>query len=86
MTLLSSVEKFSVEEKFSSPIFLLNPNRKYLTPVLADIDGDNDYDLIAGTETSGIAYQENIGTEDEENNYYSLGGDNHNDLEEDKGE
>ena len=29
--------------------------------------------------------QERIGNEDEENNYYSLGGDNHNDLEEDKG-
>lgn len=28
---------------------------------------------------------ENVGSEDEENNYYSLGGDNHNDLEEDKG-
>lgn len=27
---------------------------------------------------------ENIGEEDEENNYYSLGGDNHNELEEDK--
>jgi hypothetical protein len=27
---------------------------------------------------------ENIGEEDEENNYYSLGGDNHGDLEEDK--
>ena len=27
----------------------------------------------------------NSGREDEENNYYSLGGDNHNDLEEDKG-
>ena len=29
--------------------------------------------------------QENIGSEDEENNLYSIGGDNHNDLEEDKG-
>ena len=29
--------------------------------------------------------QEAIGNEDEENNYYSLGGDNHNDLEEDNG-
>ncbi len=29
--------------------------------------------------------QENIGSEDEENNYYSLGGDNHNDLDEDRG-
>jgi hypothetical protein len=28
--------------------------------------------------------QEEIGSEDEENNYYSIGGDNHNDLE-DKG-
>ncbi|HOY04795.1 MAG TPA: hypothetical protein PLO67_05290 [Saprospiraceae bacterium] len=30
--------------------------------------------------------QEEIGNEDEENNYYSLGGDNHIDLEEDQGE
>ena len=30
--------------------------------------------------------QEDIGSEDEENNYYSLGGDNHNDLDEDKGD
>ena len=30
--------------------------------------------------------QENIGNEDEENNYYSLGGDDHNDLDEDKGD
>ena len=29
---------------------------------------------------------ENVGSEDEENNYYSLGGDDHNDLDEDKGE
>ncbi len=29
--------------------------------------------------------QESVGSEDEENNYYSIGGDNHNDLEEDNG-
>ena len=29
---------------------------------------------------------EEVGDEDEENNYYSLGGDDHDDLEEDKGE
>jgi hypothetical protein len=29
--------------------------------------------------------QEHVGSEDEENNYYSLGGDGHNDLDEDKG-
>jgi hypothetical protein len=28
--------------------------------------------------------QEEIGSEDEENNYYSIGGDGHNDMEEDK--
>jgi hypothetical protein len=30
--------------------------------------------------------QENVGNEDEENNYYSIGGDDHNDLDEDKDE
>lgn len=29
--------------------------------------------------------EENSGSEDEENNYYSLGGDNHNNLDEDRG-
>ena len=29
---------------------------------------------------------EKVGSEDEENNYYSIGGDNHDDLEENKGE
>jgi hypothetical protein len=29
--------------------------------------------------------QESMGSGDEENNYYSLGGDNYNDLEEDRG-
>ena len=32
----------------------------------------------------GLDDDETIGEEDEENNYYSLGGDNHEDLEEDK--
>jgi hypothetical protein len=43
----------------------------------------NDLD-IPGSELDDE--QENVGNEDEENNYYSLGGDDHNDLEEDKGE
>ncbi len=47
-----------------------------------DID-DNGLD-VPGAELDD--QQENIGSEDEENNYYSLGGDNHNDLEEDKGD
>jgi hypothetical protein len=30
--------------------------------------------------------EESVGREDEENNFYSLGGDNHNDLDEDRGD
>ena len=43
----------------------------------------NDLD-VPGTELDDE--QESIGSEDEENNYYSLGGDDHNDLDEDKGD
>jgi hypothetical protein len=46
-----------------------------------DMSGD-DLD-VPGSELDD--QQEEIGSEDEENNYYSLGGDNHNDLEEDNG-
>ena len=45
-----------------------------------DVSGD-DLD-VPGSELDD--QQESVGNEDEENNYYSLGGDNHNDLEEDK--
>ena len=48
---------------------------------LDDMSGD-DLD-ISGSELDD--QQERIGSEDEENNYYSLGGDDHNDLEEDRG-
>ena len=44
---------------------------------------DDDLD-IPGAELDDDG--EAIGEEDEENNYYSLGGDNHEDLEEDKGD
>ncbi len=43
-----------------------------------DMSGD-DLD-VPGAELDD--QQESIGNEDEENNYYSLGGDNHNDLDE----
>lgn len=45
-----------------------------------DVSG-NDLD-VPGSELDDE--QEEIGSEDEENNYYSLGGDDHNDLEENK--
>ena len=44
-----------------------------------DVSGD-DLD-VPGSELDD--QQESIGSEDEENNYYSLGGDNHDDLDED---
>ncbi len=44
-----------------------------------DMSGD-DLD-VPGSELDD--QQESLGSEDEENNYYSLGGDNHNNLEED---
>jgi hypothetical protein len=46
-----------------------------------DVSGD-DLD-VPGSELDDDA--EAIGNEDEENNYYSLGGDNHNGLEENEG-
>jgi hypothetical protein len=53
------------------------------------IEKDNKYhELGADLDVPGSELddqQESVGSEDEENNYYSLGGDNHNDLEEDKG-
>jgi len=58
-----------------------------------DNEGNNEKDFeddmsggdldIPGSELDD--QQESIGSEDEENNYYSLGGDDHNDLDEDKG-
>ncbi len=47
-----------------------------------DVSGD-DLD-VPGSELDD--QEEAVGSEDEENNYYSLGGDDHNDLEEDKGD
>lgn len=48
-----------------------------------DVEGDllgDDLD-VPGSDLDDE--QEDIGSEDEENNYYSIGGDNHKDLEED---
>lgn len=58
--------------------------------VMSDIEKEFSNDIsgsdldIPGSELDDE--QETIGNEDEENNYYSLGGDDHNDLDEDKGE
>ena len=62
------------------------PNEKAGTSNEKDFNEDksgSDLD-IPGSELDDE--NEKIGSEDEENNYYSLGGDDHDDLDEDKGE
>lgn len=49
---------------------------------LDTLEGEADLDIPGAEEDDA---NEAIGEEDEENNYYSLGGDAHEDLEEDKG-
>lgn len=61
------------------------PNEKVGTPNekgFEDVMMGSDLD-VPGSDLDD--QQERVGSEDEENNYYSLGGDNHNDLDEDKG-
>lgn len=62
-----------------------SPNEKAGTKNEKDFEEDmsgDDLD-VPGSELDD--QQESVGSEDEENNYYSLGGDNHNDLDEDNG-
>src|SRR5258705_9060022 len=58
-----------------------NSEKKKLGNKDQDVGGDLD---VPGSELDDS--DEAIGEEDEENNYYTLGGENHQDLEEDKGE
>jgi hypothetical protein len=75
----------------------VDPDDTFRTKELNDDDGysgrnEKDFDEdesgddldVPGSELDD--YRESIGNEDEENNYYSLGGDGHNDLDEDRGE
>jgi len=60
-----------------------NSNNAFRRKDIDDESVENDLD-IPGSELDDL--QEDIGSEDEENNYYSLGGDDHVDLEENQGE
>jgi hypothetical protein len=60
------------------------PNEEIDTPNERDFEDDHsgsDLD-VPGSELDD--QQESVGSEDEENNFYSIGGDNHDDLEEDR--
>jgi len=90
-------ERLDEDKKFPLPIYKAGDdiyNRKKELPLkdeddLGEIKSDNNAkgredDLdIPGAELDNK--DEAIGEEDEENNYYSLGGDRHDDLEEDNG-
>lgn len=56
----------------------INQEKDQKNPMNRSLDSNLD---VPGAELDDA--QEATGNEDEENNYYSLGGDNHNDLEED---
>ena len=62
------------EESLEDDVSIVKINGNESADVGADLD-------IPGAEMDDS--DEAIGEEDEENNYYSVGGDNHNDLEED---
>jgi len=70
-----------------NPAVFKTPNEKDDTDLVDENsfqDDETGSDLdIPGAELDDE--EEAIGSEDEENNYYSIGGDNHADLEEDKG-
>jgi hypothetical protein len=75
----SDEDIYSKEDKESLNIDFL-PDEIAAKGVPSD---DDDLD-VPGSELDDAS--EAIGEEDEENNYYSLGGDGHNDLDEDKDE
>ena len=88
----ASEDIYNNYEKIDAPDHEAPAERKKRALPLTDNFNEKDYnddytgaDLdIPGAELDDE--QEANGSEDEENNYYSLGGDNHNDLEEDQGE
>lgn len=84
------IERTSEEDKkFPLPIYneaedIYNQEKEV---PFDEIEKKEDKSLDDGLDVPGSELDdadEQIGEEDEENNYYSLGGDNHNDLEESK--
>jgi hypothetical protein len=88
----------SEDEKFPLPIYSADEDiyKKEKEESFDEEDGNTLNKIKKGDKKTGNSLDvpgselddadEDIGEEDEENNYYSLGGDDHNDLEEDKEE
>ncbi len=92
---VNDTDKPSAEESKATPGYPLYPpeediyskKKRVDEADASDILGEEDLSLSSGLDVPGADLddqQEAIGSEDEENNYYSLGGDDHNDLEEDR--
>ncbi len=87
---LQKVDETSIEEgtEIELPLEKNLPERRNSpdftddTAEGSEFDSDEEQLDVPGSELDDA--QEQIGSEDEENNYYSLGGDNHEDLEEDR--
>lgn len=89
----NSTDKSSEEdEKFPLPVYSAEEdiyNKEKEIPFKEEEENKVHASLASGLDVPGSELDdadEETGEEDEENNYYSLGGDNHNDLEEDKEE
>ncbi len=90
----SEPEKLNSEDKkFPLPIYAADEDIYAKEKEVSLEDEDEEAKLSAklseGLDVPGAELDdadEEIGEEDEENNYYSIGGDDHNDLEEDKEE
>jgi len=83
----------SEDKKFPLPIYSADEDiyakEKEISLEEEDEEAKLNAKLSEGLDVPGSELDdadEAIGEEDEENNYYSLGGDDHNDLEEDKEE
>ncbi len=74
-------EESDINPEDVSKIKAPNSNNALRRKRLDNEPSENDLD-IPGSELDDL--QEDIGSEDEENNYYSLGGDRHEGLEEDQ--
>lgn len=68
-------------ENISSTKVLNENDEKWNEKSFEDDESGDDLD-VPGSELDDE--QESVGSEDEENNYYSIGGDNHIDLEEER--
>lgn len=87
---LQKVDETSIEEgaEIELPLEKNLPERRNSPDFTDDASEESEFDSdeeqldVPGSELDDA--QEQIGSEDEENNYYSLGGDNHEDLEEDR--